>query len=203
MLLQAWERMGERDRATVRAMHQFFDAQCIAAKATFHQSEGIAAGFHDAADNAIAGTWREQPTNAARVACRKGCAHCCHINVDITEPEARLLIHAADEAGWPIDRERLRRQRDTLDFMALDVDARRCVFLRDDKTCAVYEHRPTSCRKLFAVDTADKCDTVKHPGAQVAFFVSIEAEVIQSATLAAWPAGSMPSMLLQWLPDAA
>jgi len=199
-LVAALERMDDRERALAEEMHEFFDAQCIAAKATFHQAEGIAAGLHDATDVAVAHTWQAQPGNAKRVACRKGCAHCCHVNVDITEPEARLLVAAADDAGWPIDRERLRVQRDALDFTKLSLAERRCVFLRDDNTCAVYEHRPSGCRKYFAVDTAELCDTVKHPGAQVLNFVSIEAEVIQSATFNAWPAGPMPQLLLEWLP---
>lgn len=199
MLAEACSRMSVNERAYVDTLHAHYIAQFETSKAIFAQPEGTAAGVHDAIDRAVAHTFKTDKSSK-RVACTKACAHCCHIQVDITEPEARLLVYAAEEAGLMIDADRLRVQRDALRFFELPLEQRRCVFLKPDNLCAVYEHRPGACRKYFAVDSAERCDTVKHPGAEVLNFVSIEAECIQSAGFDAWPSGPLPQMLLEWLP---
>jgi Fe-S-cluster containining protein len=198
-LVAAWDTMNARERAVLTDMFEQFSAQFRVHKAQFAQAEGIAAGIHDAVDRAMEHGAKKEPAKAKRVACRKGCAHCCHVNVDITDGEARLLIGVAAEEGIPIDKDHLRAQRDAPDFFALPLETRRCVFLKGNE-CQVYEHRPIACRKYMVLDRSDLCDTVKHPRSKVLNWVNFQSECMQSAAFVEFPSGSMPQMLLEWLP---
>jgi Fe-S-cluster containining protein len=199
MLVNMAKRASDADLDNLAECHQHYVAQFAQVQADHGADPGIALGMHEATDHVMRNLAEQDPKRARRVACRKGCAHCCHLSVDITEPEARMLVHVARDEGIPIDRAHLERQRDAPDFFALPLAQRRCVFLRPDRSCAVYEHRPVNCRKYLVVDSPKKCDTVKFPGARVLNFVSAEAECLQSAALHIFRAGHMPAMLLELL----
>ena len=81
---------------------------------------------------------------APLAACRRGCAHCCHIRVEMTQLEAERLGAALgvspntrhrylpmDEAGYGYDTP--------------------CSFLKDGE-CSIHEHRPFACRKHHNLD---------------------------------------------------
>jgi Fe-S-cluster containining protein len=176
--------------------------QFEAVNRTDHQREGIAAGIHEAIDTLIVELRDRDRGNAAKVSCTKGCAHCCYTEVGITRDEALLLHCAAEEAGISIDMDRLRAQAAQPEgqWSNLDYPMRRCVFLAEDNSCGVYEHRPSACRKYLVVTPPERCDTNKHAGAEVGRFVNPEAEVLHNAALQAFKAGSMPQMLLETLP---
>lgn len=121
--------------------------------------------------------------NASQVQCRKGCAACCHLPVTIWPQEAQLLGSRVEKEGIPIDWVRVERQATkTADtWRELAPEDRACVFLAADRSCTVYEHRPTACRKYLVITDPDLCDTAKHPGALVGRLFSIEAEIMASA----------------------
>lgn len=73
------------------------------------------------------------------VACEKGCASCCHMNVSITSAEADRLAKAAGRRAAPISRS----QRHADDKFA----SQPCPFLGGDGACSVYVDRPLACRK--------------------------------------------------------
>lgn len=133
------------------------------------------------------------------VKCRKGCAACCHLNVDIFPQEAQLLRMVAADEGIVIDEARLARQasKDDSTWRELSPEDRRCVFLGGDLSCKVYEHRPGACRKYLAKTDPDLCDMVKHPGGKVGIVFSVEAEIVHSAAMTAYGAGNMAAMLLR------
>jgi len=80
-----------------------------------------------------------------RSACRKGCAHCCHIAVLMPEQEAALIgkrigVKPAKVTGIT--------QRD-------DIEAgyhNPCPFLKDG-ACSIYASRPLACRQHFNMDS--------------------------------------------------
>jgi Fe-S-cluster containining protein len=195
-LSSAFKRMNNDERNRVAQAHAFYEAQLSAARKSGHQPEGIAAGMHDTIDEAVTHTKAVAP-RASEVSCRKGCSHCCHIDVCITIEEAKLLVYAADEAGVAIDAERLAAQAAPKRWADVPQEERACVFLGSDGACRVYEHRPTVCRKHHVVSPPDECDTFKNPGHKVLNFVSIEAEIFCSAAFAALPSGRMAQMLLK------
>jgi Fe-S-cluster containining protein len=115
------------------------------------------------------------------VACRRGCSHCCHMQVEILPPEAFAL------AAW------LKRQ---LDASALDAVRNRlrgnaartrqlgdegrkranmpCALLGSDGACTAYAARPAQCRRFhsthlptceasFAAPDDDSISSPAHP----------------------------------------
>lgn len=200
LLAQAYAKAGERDRRGMVAMHaQYVTEFEESNRDPDAQREGLAAGVHRIIDEAVSLLGAHDPAAADRIACRKGCAHCCYIPVDITPDEAKLLHMMAREAGLDLDMPRLRLQalNSRPDAWAkLSAPLRRCVFLGADSACQVYEWRPGACRKYQVLDTADKCDTVRHYGARVLNFVSVPAEIMQSAAVTVFGGGPMAQQLL-------
>ena len=87
-----------------------------------------------AAENAARGA------ELAGVACRRGCAFCCYVDVDVTPLEAIRLARRAAGAG------------------AAQPEPRRapCPLLVDG-ACSQYERRPLACRAVFSPD-ARRCE---------------------------------------------
>lgn len=100
---------------------------------------------------------------AGGVACRKGCAHCCHIPVLLTTAEA-------DEIARVTGRPRVSNPQHGLRmagvFKASDSGqllqaahtqaqarhtGRPCSFLQGDQTCGIYDVRPLTCRMHFSL----------------------------------------------------
>lgn len=80
--------------------------------------------------------------------CKDAC--CCYQLVDCTEVEAAHAYFEAMRNGHQIDMARLKAQTELGDdadvYWQGPVETRRCVFLRDDNTCACYDTRPLNCR---------------------------------------------------------
>lgn len=77
------------------------------------------------------------------VACKKGCAYCCHGRVWVQQVEADLI---ADTYGLKIARILEITDEDT--FPVRD-SSRPCPFLSADLACTIYEVRPLVCRTHF------------------------------------------------------
>lgn len=73
------------------------------------------------------------------VACSKGCASCCHMNVSMTSAEAERLGVAIGRKPMPVGDV----ARRPIEHFA----GQPCTFLRADGACSIYAHRPLSCRK--------------------------------------------------------
>lgn len=81
---------------------------------------------------------------SADVACKRGCSHCCHIAVAITEPEAKVMGRAIGIAP--------KRVKHRTSFKDFDYGYHNpCTFLRDGE-CSIYAHRPLACRTQYNVD---------------------------------------------------
>jgi Fe-S-cluster containining protein len=197
----AWPRMTPDEQALVMDMHAHYEREFREHKRTGAQPEGLAAGIHDVVDQMVEHLMQTAP-KAPEVKCRRFCSHCCHVNVTITREEALLLHHAASEAGITLDRDKLARQakRTHADWRELDDADRGCVFLDQMGGCRVYEHRPSACRKYHVISDPDLCDMKKYPDGDVLNFVSIPAEIVQSAALTVFEAGNMAAMLLKHEP---
>jgi len=90
-------------------------------------------------------------------ACRRGCAHCCHIAIAMTDVEAKLLGSKigrtpANPSSAPTTTETLERA-DPLPGAPDPIGHydNPCPFLVENE-CSVYQHRPLACRTHLNLD---------------------------------------------------
>jgi Fe-S-cluster containining protein len=100
---------------------------------------------------------------AGGIACRRGCAHCCHIPVLVTTAEADAIARATGrtrvrhpehsmrtaEVFESSDPERLLQELRTA--AEVKYTAQPCPFLQKDRTCGIYDVRPLACRLQFSL----------------------------------------------------
>lgn len=101
--------------------------------------------------------FEEYQKERAHVQCRKGCAFCCHIQVELSEFEARALLEYCARKGIDIDYNHLTRQKDLNDKTHPRSSCAACVFLKNN-LCSVYEFRPVVCRTYYVVTPPALCD---------------------------------------------
>lgn len=99
-----------------------------------------------------------------QISCRKGCSACCHMEVEVTSYEAKILGKLVKD-GHAIDRSRLQRQSQrTLQDAQWKQGPRNadnpCVFLNGEGSCSIYEHRPVMCRRHSVTTPPKNCDTL-------------------------------------------
>ena len=88
-------------------------------------------------------------------ACKTGCAHCCHIPVEINKAEADAIGKAIGRKPTP--------KADHLEKTGPEFEP--CTFLEDNQ-CAIYKDRPSVCRSHINMDKDDLlCRLV--PGAAI------------------------------------
>lgn len=151
-----------------------------------HNGPSIAHSFHLAMDRLIDDARKNPPP----ISCRKGCAHCCHIEVHCTPDEAELLLYAAKTESIDIDWVRVEHQAKVTKWRQLDYKARRCVFLGADNTCQVYEYRPMTCRKHMVASAPEQCNSQKYPAGDIVVMTANRAEMMASALFSAHGGGS-------------
>ena len=133
--------------------------------------------------------------------CNKGCAACCHLEVEITDDDAAVL-HNAIQDGITIDKNRLEslaeRARLDPEWKKGVVSSNRCLFLGEDNACTIYSYRPSTCRKAAVVGHPKECS---EPQGNSIPRIMPMAEIILSAALnlSNNSFGSLPKQLLNKL----
>ncbi len=159
--------------AHLRRLHATFDAALSRAPPGPLRAEAA----HLLVTQAVAELHGATPT------CARGCAACCHYEVEVTRDEAELLARVVAD-GLEIDRARLARQaarsRRGPTWSELAVEENRCVFLGREDECRVYPHRPAACRRLLVVSPAVECG---RPGGTPRPITIPVAELVISAAL--------------------
>jgi Fe-S-cluster containining protein len=95
--------------------------------------------------------------------CKKGCSHCCFIQVATMEWEIITILEYMKHQGLEFEPEEL----ELLEKQALIKDDkeyivsphRRCVFLGKDNLCGIYPVRPSACRNYYVFSDPSECDT--------------------------------------------
>jgi Fe-S-cluster containining protein len=142
---------------------------------------------------------------AAVAACRKGCAHCCHIPVTISSKEAELISRATGrQPQAPPLPVRLQDLTEVDNAEAASGKLQRwgtgtaCSFLVDD-ACAIYASRPIACRVLFNLGDDDLL--CQHGAPRPADVPYADSRMIRSLAWAAQPAETFADIRDFFPPD--
>lgn len=108
------------------------------------------ANLHRAVDKVM----QQSADSGAQTECSPGCACCCSVRVEATEPEIFLIAHEIRRR--PVDQAAaiLERLRDHV-AMAGGTHRTDCAFL-EDHLCSIYEVRPSVCRRAHSL-SAESC----------------------------------------------
>jgi Fe-S-cluster containining protein len=148
--------------------------------------------------------WMEKTAATQSLSCRKGCAFCCKMNVDVTPLEVDLIIDYCKEQKILIDKEYLQQQsvipKQDIGFTP---GLSTCIFLSKENTCTIYPVRPLACRKYVVITPPEICDMPNYPDAKIGVWTSLDAEILTSAldSLQHGLIDSLPKMLLQQLSE--
>ncbi|MDP3228278.1 MAG: YkgJ family cysteine cluster protein [Acidovorax sp.] len=139
--------------------------------------------------------------------CKAGCAHCCHVRVEATEPEVfRIAQHLAAQPTDSLDGA-IARLRQHIANANNGASRQPCSFLVDDR-CAIYSVRPAACRKAHSL-SVQHCAT-QAPQIPQNLRLLLDAEALMAGTALAyrdlqWPASAheLNAAVLAALTDAA
>jgi Fe-S-cluster containining protein len=129
----------------------------------------------DSTSRLVDGLLARAPRGA--VACRAGCAHCCHVVVAVTAPEALTILDYLKRTRAPAALTHIaahiaefRRRTRALSSSQRFSPEHPCIFLEAGR-CSIYEVRPFACRGMNSLD-ASECETRLRDPAVRADFVA-------------------------------
>lgn len=122
--------------------------------------------------------------------CKAGCAHCCHVRVEATEPEVfRIAQHLAAQPTDSRDGVTARLRQHIAN--AQNAAARQpCSFLVDDR-CSIYSVRPAACRKAHSL-SVQHCAT-QAPEIPQNLRLLLDAEALMAGTALAYRDVQLPA----------
>jgi Fe-S-cluster containining protein len=107
--------------------------------------------------------------DAANLACKAGCAWCCHFTVDVRAVEAIAISQWIERQLAPVQRARIEQAArannellKTLDPAARARQNIQCPCLENDR-CTIYPVRPQTCRNYHATDAAGCKQSFEQP----------------------------------------
>ncbi|MFN3439657.1 MAG: YkgJ family cysteine cluster protein [Acidovorax sp.] len=122
--------------------------------------------------------------------CKAGCAHCCHVRVEATEPEVfRIAQHLATQPADNLD-DVTARLRQHITHAKNSAARQPCSFLVDDR-CAIYSVRPAACRKAHSL-SVQHCAT-QAPEIPQNLRLLLDAEALMAGTALAYRDVQLPA----------
>ena len=112
-----------------------------------------AVGFIEQLHQGLDTVAEQAGANGPKPACQAGCAHCCHLRVEATDPEVLHIaqhlqtLPSADQATT------LRRLQQHAAAASVGTTRQPCSFLVHDR-CTMYSVRPAACRKAHSLSAA-------------------------------------------------
>ena len=132
-------------------------------------------------------------TTGPQPACQAGCAHCCHLRVEATEPEVfhiaqHLRAQPAEALADALSA--LHRHVTTAALNPTSPARQACSFLVDER-CSIYPVRPAACRKahsLSAPHCAEQSATIPQN-----LRLLVDAEALMAGTALAYRDQPLPA----------
>lgn len=132
-------------------------------------------------------------TTGPQPACQAGCAHCCHLRVEATEPEVfhiaqHLRAQPAEALADALSA--LHRHVTTAALNPTNPARQACSFLVDER-CSIYPVRPAACRKahsLSAPHCAEQSATIPQN-----LRLLVDAEALMAGTALAYRDQPLPA----------
>lgn len=155
---------------------------------------GVVDGFYNAVDKSM----KEKLAKIPDVKCKKGCAFCCKIPIEISLAEAQYIYEICKENNIPIDTNYLKSQVKLKEEEYILSEFHNCVFLGEDNSCLVYEVRPICCRRYYVISDPQYCNAQTLKKHQVAIVQTLNEDAMALGLIEADRAfGSLPEMLLK------
>lgn len=132
-------------------------------------------------------------TTGPQPACQAGCAHCCHLRVEATEPEVFHIaqhLRAQPPVALADTISALQRHAATAALNPASPARQACSFLVNDR-CSIYPVRPAACRKahsLSAMHCADQSTTIPQN-----LRLLVDAEALMAGTALAYRDQPLPA----------
>ena len=142
-------------------------------------------------------------SESKEISCGKGCGHCCHVEKQITNDEAELIVDFIEKENIFFAEVELKSQADRYEqgvpWSSLIVRENRCVFLNQEDSCDIYSVRPTVCRKHRVFSSPTECQ--KGPEGIIEADAQLIPEILTSAALSlpGNESGPMPVQILDRL----
>ncbi len=115
---------------------------------------------------------RPSESEACQIACKKGCSHCCGLNVKVTTPELYIILeHLLEkETQQEIDTtiRNLRRYKALMEQCESREERImvKCSFLKHE-TCSIYDVRPFACRAWNSTNVGVCFDYLTNPDLEI------------------------------------
>lgn len=157
-----------------------------AAEATAQAAVDFIAQLHKGLDTVA----EQARATGPQPACQAGCAHCCHLRVEATEPEvlhiAQYLrtLPGADQATTTL------RLQQHVAAASAGSTRQPCSFLVNDR-CAIYSVRPAACRKAHSLSAA-RC-AEQSPTIPQNLRLLVDAEALMAGTALAYRDQPLPA----------
>ena len=133
---------------------------------------------------------KQARANGPQPACQAGCAHCCHLRVEATDPEVLHIaqhlqtLPSADQATT------LRRLQQHAAAASVGTTRQPCSFLVHDR-CTIYSVRPAACRKAHSLSAAHCAE--QSPTIPQNLRLLVDAEALMAGTALAYRDQPLPA----------
>ena len=162
----------------------------------FNSGEEMTIKYHNEIDKLISTGVLDNKGVNNKIQCDKGCSACCHSEVTITDLEAQVLRSFCKKNNLDLNTELMQKQVGKYgeDWLGLDWESRKCMFLNDQGACSVYEARPGVCRKHLVISDPVKCGVRGAVQVKDRIF-NLEIELLVSAMWQIRKIGNMAEMI--------
>ena len=149
-----------------------------------------AVGFIEQLHQGLDTVAEQAGANGPKPACQAGCAHCCHLRVEATDPEVLHIAQRLQTLPSADQATTLRRLQQHAAAASVGTTRQPCSFLVHDR-CAIYSVRPAACRKAHSLSAAHCAE--QSPTIPQNLRLLVDAEALMAGTALAYRDQPLPA----------